>query len=245
MELTVLQETVLKPSLAQSATLPAAELAPVHEGTLLPVLAYRQENDHVVITLDPDRIDLAKLHPSRKNTWYCYDRHLEDPTGMGPSNNPKDEPPARPSNPGIELTFPGFQGVYHSGEAICRDAESFTWGEALHVNETTGRYRKPVDAAVVYNILRMAPVLQEIRHKLGDKPLIINSWYRDPATNRAVGGASRSRHMVGDAVDFRVSGMTPWQVYHDLNSWWGNRGGLAAGKGFTHLDGRGYEARWT
>lgn len=62
---------------------------------------------------------------------------------------------------------------------------------------------------------------------------------------KAVGGASQSRHLVGDAVDFVVVGLHPSEVYSRLDLWWGNRGGLASSSVFTHLDVRGYEARWS
>ena len=37
---------------------------------------------------------------------------------------------------------------------------------------------------------------------------IINSGYRNPARNAAIGGAAQSRHMYGDAVDFRNAAAT-------------------------------------
>lgn len=48
--------------------------------------------------------------------------------------------------------------------------------------------------------------LQRVRDALG--PVIVNSGYRDPAYNRAVGGATSSRHMYGDAFDMRASNAT-------------------------------------
>ncbi len=41
-----------------------------------------------------------------------------------------------------------------------------------------------------------------VRTENGDVPLTINSAYRTPVRNRAVGGATESRHIYGDAVDF-------------------------------------------
>ena len=40
-----------------------------------------------------------------------------------------------------------------------------------------------------------------------DDPIIINSGYRSPAVNKAVGGAPNSNHLTGCAVDIHVSGM--------------------------------------
>ncbi|MDO5757948.1 MAG: D-Ala-D-Ala carboxypeptidase family metallohydrolase [Rhodobacterales bacterium] len=50
--------------------------------------------------------------------------------------------------------------------------------------------------------------LQALRNRLG-KPLIVRSGYRSPAHNRAVGGASRSRHMLGTAFDIAMSNHDP------------------------------------
>lgn len=43
--------------------------------------------------------------------------------------------------------------------------------------------------------------LQALRHALGDRPLGVNSGFRSYSCNSAVGGASNSRHLYGDAAD--------------------------------------------
>ena len=50
--------------------------------------------------------------------------------------------------------------------------------------------------------------LQALRDRLG-KPLIIRSAYRSPEHNRAVGGATRSKHMDGAAFDIAMSNHDP------------------------------------
>ena len=40
-----------------------------------------------------------------------------------------------------------------------------------------------------------------------EEPLIVNSGYRSPAVNKAVGGAPTSNHLTGCAVDIRVAGL--------------------------------------
>ncbi len=50
--------------------------------------------------------------------------------------------------------------------------------------------------------------LQALRDQLG-KPLIVRSAYRSPEHNRAVGGATRSKHMDGAAFDIAVSNHDP------------------------------------
>ncbi|RBI69034.1 peptidase M15 [Roseovarius sp. TE539] len=50
--------------------------------------------------------------------------------------------------------------------------------------------------------------LQALRDRLG-KPLIVNSGYRSPEHNRAVGGATRSKHMEGTAFDISMANHDP------------------------------------
>lgn len=54
-------------------------------------------------------------------------------------------------------------------------------------------------------------VLEPMRKKLG-KSITISSGYRSPEVNAAVGGASSSQHMSGEAADIKVSGMTNRQL---------------------------------
>ena len=51
-------------------------------------------------------------------------------------------------------------------------------------------------------------ILQALRDRLG-KPLIVRSAYRSPEHNRAVGGATRSKHMAGAAFDIAMSNHDP------------------------------------
>ena len=66
--------------------------------------------------------------------------------------------------------------------------------------------RKQIDnkppAEVLDNMKRLAAGLEEVRAALGNKPMRINSGYRSPKLNRAVGGARLSAHMAGYAADF-------------------------------------------
>lgn len=51
-------------------------------------------------------------------------------------------------------------------------------------------------------------LLQPLRDKLR-RPIIVTSGYRSPELNRLVGGAKNSQHVLGQAVDIVVQGMTP------------------------------------
>jgi hypothetical protein len=117
---------------------------------------------------------------------------------------------------------------------------NFTWAEA-----TRGGARMPPDQATVDAIVRIARLAQQARDRIG-RPFVITSWYRPPEINRRVGGASRSRHIVGDAIDFYCPGLTGNQVYWALDPWWpGGLGRYGRFPALVHLDARGHKARWT
>lgn len=63
----------------------------------------------------------------------------------------------------------------------------------------------------VNNLQRLAEFLEEVRSLL-NKPIIIDSGFRSPEVNQAVGSTSVSQHLRGCAADFRVPGMTPSEV---------------------------------
>lgn len=86
-------------------------------------------------------------------------------------------------------------------------------------------------------------VLEAIRAHFG-QPVVVYSGYRCPTHNRNVGGATHSRHMAGDAADIHVSGVSPALVYAFADSLIGARGGVGHYRNFTHVDVRGYRARW-
>ncbi|NJN71895.1 MAG: peptidase M15A [Limnothrix sp. RL_2_0] len=116
---------------------------------------------------------------------------------------------------------------------------SFTWLEATH-----GGKRMPPNQTTVDAMIRIAKLAQQARDRLG-RSMIVTSWYRPPAVNRAVGGAINSRHIVGDAIDFVVNGLSGNQIYWTLDPWW--PGGLGRYRSFPnlgHIDARSYRARW-
>ncbi len=66
-------------------------------------------------------------------------------------------------------------------------------------------------------------------------PVTVNSTCRSRGHNRAVGGARRSKHLTGDAVDFRVRGNVR-AVYAYLRSASGVGGFKHYGGGLFHID---------
>ena len=63
-------------------------------------------------------------------------------------------------------------------------------------------------ANIISNLGRLAQLLEQVR-KVVAKPISINSGYRCPELNKAVGGQPNSQHMMGCAADIKVSGLTP------------------------------------
>ena len=85
--------------------------------------------------------------------------------------------------------------------------------------------------------------LEELRKVVGNRAIVINSGYRCPIHNKNVGGAPGSQHMKGTAADIRVIGMSTNLVYKHANEVFSN-GGVGKYNTFTHVDVRGYRARW-
>lgn len=86
--------------------------------------------------------------------------------------------------------------------------------------------------------------LERARRELG-RPLSPLSWYRTPAYNSQVGGASSSRHLKADATDW---GRQPKQpVFNQVMSRVFKHGGIGTGcvsHNVQHVDTRGVTARW-
>ena len=62
---------------------------------------------------------------------------------------------------------------------------------------------------VLENLDRLADRLEVVRALLGHLPVRINSGWRCPGLNRAVGGAKASAHLVGLAADFTCRSFDP------------------------------------
>lgn len=67
-------------------------------------------------------------------------------------------------------------------------------------------------AVEIENLIRLAHgVLEPVRAQFG-VPFSPTSGYRCPPLNRAIGGAARSQHINGEAVDFRIPGLSNMTV---------------------------------
>jgi len=88
---------------------------------------------------------------------------------------------------------------------------------------------------------RSMDMLQELRYGIG-KPFYINSGYRSPEHNSAVGGAKSSYHLRGMAFDISLRNL----VRSDLVSMAKSIGfrGIGYYQSFQHIDTRSKEAVW-
>lgn len=82
--------------------------------------------------------------------------------------------------------------------------------------------------------------LQKFRDKIG-KPIQVNSGYRCEKHNKAVGGATDSQHLTGNASDIGVKDLSPSEVYAEADKMFN---GVGKYVGFTHVDSRDKKARW-
>ena len=63
---------------------------------------------------------------------------------------------------------------------------------------------------------RLKPILERIRHGLGDEPIYINSGVRCKAHNKRVGGARNSMHLDGLAADIRHHSYSTFDLFWHL-----------------------------
>ena len=86
-------------------------------------------------------------------------------------------------------------------------------------------------------------LLNRIRELFG-KPIIVNSAYRSPAHNAAVGGVANSYHVQGLAADIRPEKLEDLDDLQDLCLELVLEGGVGLYDTFVHVDVRGRKARW-
>jgi putative chitinase len=133
----------------------------------------------------------------RKNKTKTYFAQLSAPAGATPKVvTPAAKPAAAPAAP-IGKISPDMQLSEHF------NLKEFTKSETA--------IRKRIDntpnAAHAENLKNVCEkILEPVRNHFG-KPVRINSGYRGPALNAAVGGSGKSQHCNGEAVDFEIDGL--------------------------------------
>lgn len=233
--LRIIRDTVVKQRPIQSVELPPEDRVSIEAGTEFELNSYAYADDqgdfnnHIKFAIADQANFINGL-----STWFVfendaqiyYDGELVYPRTPAP-------PPRGVGNRGIGVKLPGYASTFFLNQPIVPTG-NFTWAEA-----TKNGSRIPPTRAIVDNILTLASQLQVAREQIG-LPFIVTSWYRDPATNAIVGGATFSRHLYGQAVDFYVESLSARTVADRL-SWW--PGGLGSYPGWVHLDTGPYR-RW-
>jgi hypothetical protein len=132
--------------------------------------------------------------------------------------------------------------AYLRGHGITR----FTSRELCPVGRTRGAVALQAPPCALWvNIIATAQLAQEAREAFG-RPMTVTSGYRDPAYNRAIGGATMSTHVEFRAMDVHIPGISPRQLYDWFDAHAeSQRIGLGVySSGFVHIDTRGTRARW-
>jgi len=97
-----------------------------------------------------------------------------------------------------------------NSEKLMKLSEHMTLAE---LTKTKQHIENVPNEAQVENLKRVCRWLERLRKRWNDKygdgddPIIINSGFRSPEVNKAVGGVPTSNHLTGCAVDIRCIGM--------------------------------------
>jgi hypothetical protein len=111
------------------------------------------------------------------------------------------------------LTTSSVATLGHSSELDgSRLSPHFTLGEMCKTSAKTQDGNIPSHVHIE-NLKRLCGWLEELRSEWnkrygeGNDPIIINSGYRSPEVNKAVGGVPTSNHLTGCAADIKVAGI--------------------------------------
>jgi len=221
-------DTKLKTSPVQSSELEISEYREVGQWQRIDIDAWKflqERNEHIEVVID----EYSAINGGK---FYAYAPHfklfnlldkeveIEGPTAVVPviSKNK------------TAIKLPGYQSAFYLEDPIY-PGSAFMWYEA-----TKNGSRIPPTKQIVDNIILQAKNLDKLRAFNGNKPLVVTSWYRDPRTNAAVGGASRSDHLTGRSTDVFCPSMDIWDFQRVVLSFWKFGGvGKGANKGFCHV----------
>lgn len=89
------------------------------------------------------------------------------------------------------------------------DLEEFTYSPTAKKHKINN---KPTGQLIIDNLTELCvEILQPLRDGIG-KPIHISSGYRCLELNKKVGGVPTSQHCLGQACDFKVEGMTSYEI---------------------------------
>ena len=97
------------------------------------------------------------------------------------------------------------------------------------------------------NVIELANNLQILRDFI-DKPINLTNAYRCAIHNKKVGGVKNSQHLLAKAADLKVDNISPGSLAKLISFLMENnsfkKGGIGVYNTFTHVDVRGYMAKW-
>ncbi|OGI26987.1 MAG: hypothetical protein A2287_07130 [Candidatus Melainabacteria bacterium RIFOXYA12_FULL_32_12] len=122
-----------------------------------------------------------------------------------------------------------------NSDALC--TKNFAWSELLV------KQAESPSLLVLKNLLKTAQTLQKYRDSVFENSsIVITSGWRSSAYNKKIGGAFKSYHIYGLALDFIVTGFSPHQVQSLLDPI--HYGGLEFAPSWTHMDMRNEVVRF-
>lgn len=120
-------------------------------------------------------------------------------------------------------------------EFACRDESHTPYPVGVEDMEAPGRHW------LSSRLLPLCQMLEVIRKGCSDRHIGITSGYRTDAYNARIGGAKKSQHCQGRAVDIQVEGMPPSEVHAIILALYStnnlkNLGGIGLYSGWCHVD---------
>jgi uncharacterized protein YcbK (DUF882 family) len=116
-------------------------------------------------------------------------------------------------------------------------------------SEFDSKCGRPMPDWVLNNVKELAKNLQVIRNHFG-VAISVNSGYRSPEHNKAVGGSPTSQHLTGKAADLTSKHISVFQLHNGIlkliDEGKISEGGVGfyPNNNFVHYDIRGTKARW-
>jgi len=221
-KITALHDTYFKKTTQQASELSEGEKHFVEKGVSYSCQSLEEKSNHFFVELSYGA-----------GTWYGYTPHW-DVEGV---EKKEKEHQKKTVNAGAGFRVESIDWK----DFNCPISTFFTVGEVTQWDVR----RIPISNEVKANILALAKELDKVRAKWGS-PIQVTSWYRPPAVNRAVGGATRSQHLTGSAVDIFPSqgNIYDFQEWLDEGLWRDRALGYGASRDFVHCDLRHRRIRW-
>lgn len=98
----------------------------------------------------------------------------------------------------------------------------------------------PEDFILDGRIFRLSAAFEDVRAICGNNPIQIYSAYRTPEWNKKVGGAAKSQHLEGRALDLHHTKLKNYEFYEIIRgvAWDIGIHGIGYYRNFVHIDTR-------